>query len=59
MKFNKRQMEVSQNLSRKMWIQEWAGTGPDNIYGKTNVYDTELFIPVMTHLNNIIGELVL
>lgn len=25
--------------------------------GKTNVYDTELFIPVMTHLNNIIGEL--
>lgn len=24
---------------------------------KTNVYDTELFIPVMTQLNNIIGEL--
>lgn len=25
--------------------------------GKTNVYDTELFIPVMTRLNRIIGEL--
>lgn len=25
--------------------------------GKTNVYDTELFFPVMTRLNNIIGEL--
>lgn len=58
MKFNK---EADGSFTELKQKNVDTGMGLERVLtifnGKTNVYDTELFIPVMTHLNNIIGEL--
>jgi alanyl-tRNA synthetase len=58
MKFNKESDGSFTELKQK---NVDTGMGLERVLtifnGKTNVYDTELFIPVMTQLNNIIGEL--
>lgn len=58
MKFNK---EADGSFTELKQKNVDTGMGLERVLtifnGKTNVYETELFIPVMTHLNNIIGEL--
>lgn len=58
MKFNK---EADGSFTELKQKNVDTGMGLERVLtifnGKTNVYDTELFIPVMTQLNNIIGEL--
>lgn len=58
MKFNK---EADGSFTELKQKNVDTGMGLERVLtifnGKTNVYDTELFIPVMAHLNNIIGEL--
>lgn len=58
MKFNK---EADGSFTELKQKNVDTGMGLERVLtifnGKTNVYDTELFIQVMTHLNNIIGEL--
>lgn len=58
MKFNK---EADGSFTELKQKNVDTGMGLERVLtifnGKTNVYDTELFIPVMTHLNNIIGEM--
>ena len=58
MKFNK---EADGSFTELKQKNVDTGMGLERVLtifnGKTNVYDTELFIPVMTQLNNIIGVL--
>ncbi len=58
MKFNK---EADGSFTELKQKNVDTGMGLERVLtifnGKTNVYDTELFIPVMTQLNNIIEEL--
>ncbi|WP_349670757.1 alanine--tRNA ligase [Lacrimispora sp.] len=58
MKFNK---EADGSFTELKQKNVDTGMGLERVLtifnGKTNVYDTELFIPVMTQLNNIIGAL--
>ncbi len=58
MKFNK---EADGSFTELKQKNVDTGMGLERVLtifnGKTNVYDTELFIPVMTQLNNIIGGL--